>query len=55
MSVKFNTLTCNRYIFWSGKMDDTRMMMQTMKDNNICPNFYFHSAMAINKDETKFI
>lgn len=34
-------------------MDDTRMMMQTNKDNNNCPTFYFHSAMAINKDETK--
>lgn len=27
--------------------------MQTMKDNNTCSHFYFHSAMAINKDETR--
>jgi len=53
MSVKFNSLISNRFIFWSGRMDDTRMMMQTVKDNNTCPNFYFHSAMAINKDETR--
>ncbi|XP_026816728.1 NACHT and WD repeat domain-containing protein 2 isoform X2 [Rhopalosiphum maidis] len=53
MSVKFTTLTCNRFIFWSGRMDDTRMMMQTTKDNNTGPKFYFHSAMAINKEETR--
>uniref|UniRef100_A0A2H8TJ14 Guanine nucleotide-binding protein subunit beta-like protein n=3 Tax=Melanaphis sacchari TaxID=742174 RepID=A0A2H8TJ14_9HEMI len=53
MSVKFITLTCNRFIFWSGRMDDTRMMMQTTKDNNTGPKFYFHSAMAINKEETR--
>lgn len=53
MYVKFTTLNCNRFIFWSGKMDDTRMMMQTVKDNTSCPPFYFHSAMAINKNETR--
>lgn len=53
MSVHFITLTCNRFMFWSGRMDDTRMMMQTNKDNINCPNFYFHSAMTINKDETR--
>lgn len=52
MSVKFTTLSCNRFIFWSGRMDDTRMMMQTNKDNISCPPFYFHSAMAMNKNET---
>lgn len=53
MSVKFNTLTSNRFIYWSGKMDDTRMMMQTNKDNVICQPFYFHSAMTINMEETR--
>lgn len=53
MSVKFTTLTYNRFIFWSGRMDDTRMMMQTNKDNMSCSYFYFHSAMAINNDETR--
>jgi len=33
-------------------MDDTRMMMQTKRDNISSPLLYFHSAMAINKDET---
>lgn len=34
-------------------MDDTRMMMQMSKDNISCPPFYFHSAMAMNKYETR--
>jgi len=29
------------------------MMMQTTKDNNTGPKFYFHSAMTINKEETR--
>lgn len=53
MSVKFTTLTRNRFIFWSGEMDDTRMMMQTNIDNINCQPLYFHSAMSINKDETR--
>lgn len=53
MSVKFTTLTYNHFIFWSGRMDDTRMMMQTNNDNICCSYFYFHSVMAINKNETR--
>lgn len=53
MSVKFNTLTRSRFIYWSGRMDDTRMMMQTNKDNISCPSFFFHSVMTINMDETR--
>lgn len=53
MSVEFTTLTCSRFIFWSGRMDDTRIMMQTTKDNIRCPHFYFHSAIAINKNKTR--
>lgn len=34
-------------------MDDTKLMMQTNRDNISCPPLYFHSAMAINKDETR--
>lgn len=52
MSVKFTTLTCYRFIFWSGEMEDTRMMMHTNRDNINCLPFYFHSAMSMNKDET---
>lgn len=53
MFVEFTTLNCSRFLFWSGKMDDTRMMMQIKKEDINCPAFYFHSAMAMNKDKTR--
>lgn len=53
MSVEFTALTCSRFLFWSGKMDDTRMMMQINKEDISYPKFYFHSVMAMDKDETR--
>ncbi|XP_050546334.1 NACHT and WD repeat domain-containing protein 2 isoform X3 [Daktulosphaira vitifoliae] len=53
MSVEFTTLTFSHFIYWSGKIDETRMMLRTNLESNNCFPLYFHSAMAIVKNKYK--
>ncbi|KAL6427738.1 hypothetical protein ACFW04_008880 [Cataglyphis niger] len=51
LDVEYTSLDYYRIIFWSGSLDDTRMLLHTYRKKTSLDPFEFHSAMVMTKDK----
>lgn len=52
--MEFPTISEYYVIYWSGQISDTRLLLDTKKDDWEIDSVRFHSAMVFNKSRTKF-
>ncbi|KAM0725564.1 NACHT and WD repeat domain-containing protein 2 [Formica fusca] len=51
LNVEYTNLDHYRIIFWSGSLDDTRMLLHTYRKKTSLDPFEFHSAMVMTKNK----
>nr|XP_018912430.1 PREDICTED: NACHT and WD repeat domain-containing protein 2 isoform X2 [Bemisia tabaci] len=53
LSLEYTTLDTYQFLFWSGSLDDSRMLLHSAKYGADFDPLHFHSAIVLTSDKTK--
>ncbi|XP_073979529.1 NACHT and WD repeat domain-containing protein 2 isoform X2 [Rhodnius prolixus] len=52
LSMEYTTLDDYQFTFWSGNLDEPKLLLRVTRETQELDSIYFHSAMAMSKDKT---